>query len=92
MPLFTGEPIPAADPVLDPLNAEQHAAVTHRAGHLLVKAGPGTGKTLTLTHRIAWLIREGKAGDETDTRSHLYEKGGPGDGPPDRIPGREGSG
>ncbi|MBW1785957.1 MAG: UvrD-helicase domain-containing protein, partial [Deltaproteobacteria bacterium] len=61
MPLFGGEPIPAADPVLDTLNMEQRAAVTHRGGHLLVKAGPGTGKTLTLTHRIAWLIREGKA-------------------------------
>ena len=57
-----GTPIPAtrlpADPILDPLNPEQKAAVLHDSGHLLVVAGPGTGKTRTLTHRIAYLIRE----------------------------------
>ncbi|MCF8120090.1 MAG: UvrD-helicase domain-containing protein [Deltaproteobacteria bacterium] len=48
---------PPADPLLDPLNQDQRAAVLHRNGHLLVVAGPGTGKTLTLTHRIAHLVR-----------------------------------
>jgi DNA helicase-2/ATP-dependent DNA helicase PcrA len=47
------------DPILDPLNEEQQQAVLHRGGHLLIVAGPGTGKTLTLTHRIAHMIREG---------------------------------
>ena len=28
----------------------------HKGSHLLITAGPGTGKTHTLTHRIAHLI------------------------------------
>lgn len=43
--------------ILDRLNKEQRRAVQHPAGPLLIVAGPGTGKTLTLTHRIAYLIR-----------------------------------
>lgn len=38
------------------LNREQRQAVTHRAGPLLVVAGPGTGKTEVVTRRVAWLI------------------------------------
>jgi uncharacterized protein (TIGR00375 family) len=38
------------------LNREQGSAVEHPANTLLIVAGPGTGKTLTLTHRIAYLI------------------------------------
>ena len=38
--------------------------VLHHDSHLLVVAGPGTGKTLTLTHRIAYLIRKGIAQPE----------------------------
>jgi len=52
------------DPILDPLNKEQRNAVTSGGGHMLVKAGPGTGKTMTLTHRIAYLLREGLASPE----------------------------
>ena len=52
------------DPILSPLNPEQKSAVLHGGGHLLVVAGPGTGKTMTLTHRIAYLIREGMASAE----------------------------
>jgi DNA helicase-2/ATP-dependent DNA helicase PcrA len=42
---------------LDSLDPEQREAVTHEGGPLLIVAGPGTGKTRTLTARIAYLIR-----------------------------------
>jgi len=51
-----------SDPILDPLNPEQREAVCHRGGHLLIVAGPGTGKTMTLTHRIAHLVRSREVG------------------------------
>lgn len=35
------------------LSASQEAAVQHGVTHLLIVAGPGSGKTHTLTHRIA---------------------------------------
>jgi DNA helicase-2/ATP-dependent DNA helicase PcrA len=41
------------------LNPEQHAAVTLAAGHALILAGAGSGKTRVLTTRIAWLIQQG---------------------------------
>ena len=39
------------------LNAEQREAVRHVDGPLLILAGAGTGKTKTLVHRVAHLIR-----------------------------------
>ena len=39
-------------------NNAQQQAITHGNGPLLIVAGPGTGKTRTLTHRIAHLIQE----------------------------------
>ena len=44
--------------ILDELNEKQIEAVTHKDGPLLVIAGPGTGKTKVITHRIEHLIRE----------------------------------
>ncbi len=41
------------------LNEQQFAAVTSPPGHALVIAGAGSGKTRTLTFRVAWLLEQG---------------------------------
>jgi len=40
------------------LNPAQAAAVAHPSGPLLVVAGAGTGKTMVLIERVAWLIQQ----------------------------------
>jgi uncharacterized protein (TIGR00375 family) len=57
------EPVLAAETpanyCLDSLDPDQRAAAEITHGPLLIVAGPGTGKTRTLTHRIAGLVSRG---------------------------------
>ena len=56
---------PEAGPAawLDELDPEQRRAATHGSGPLLVLAGAGTGKTTTLSARVAWLVEQGVPSD-----------------------------
>lgn len=51
----------AVQPFLNDLNSEQRRAVEAGEGPVVIVAGPGTGKTKTLTARIAYLIESGRA-------------------------------
>ncbi len=53
-----GRPLTVEAGLLGGLDPEQRAAAEVTDGPLLIVAGPGTGKTRTLTHRLAHLVAE----------------------------------
>ena len=65
---------PAVGTILDGLNDQQRAAVTHGDGPLLIVAGAGTGKTTVITRRIAWLIATKRARPEEILALTFMEK------------------
>ncbi len=49
------------DDILSKLTSPQQEAASHIDGPMLVLAGPGSGKTRVITHRVAYMIQQGIA-------------------------------
>jgi len=52
-------PLKAGMQILDELDSEQREAVVNSTGRCLIIAGPGSGKTRTITHKLAYLVESG---------------------------------
>lgn len=61
VPVFSADD--ASSSLLSTLNDEQREAALHMDGPCLVTAGPGTGKTHTMTARVENLVRNGVSPD-----------------------------
>ena len=65
----------AAVDVLDGLNAEQRRAAEAVRGPVCILAGAGSGKTTTITRRIAHQVATGTFAPVRDPRGHLHRQG-----------------
>jgi ATP-dependent DNA helicase UvrD/PcrA len=63
-----------ADRIFDGLNDEQRAAVEATRGPVCILAGAGTGKTTTITRRIAWQVASGAFGAQQIVAVTFTEK------------------
>jgi DNA helicase-2/ATP-dependent DNA helicase PcrA len=64
-PLFSPDTAAVrSSPVIFDLNPDQERVVKDGKGPIMIVAGPGTGKTRTLTHRIANLVNENMVSPE----------------------------